>query len=545
MRSFTCCYHRDHGTMDLHTESYTCLLRSRDGILRCFAKGSSYADLILSPDAGTELAPGRFVLEQEPEECCGEREKMELVFRCENSIRTTLTFYSDRIEFKAERTGGEVFLPDNFYLGRGSKLFSDRLFTPSWPDRTLPIGHYLRREEPVQLSPGLMSPAPWCFSARQENGRWMGFELEPEDHEFDFYEFDSQPGNGHDFCWNVGYKGYKAPCRTLSVPALVLRFDLADEFEIFTRHAETIVSTGRFRPSLRKNPAWHTGVALCGWRLQKSRQDLCSEERYESMIRQLESKGLDFDILILDDFWGDPKTHGIWKSDPRKWPDLRAFIDRRHAEGRRVLLWLCTYASGLPEEEKLDGNMQNPDSPAWRNRLREDAHRLLSDDPGCFNADGIKYDFTALVPKVPGQCSVCGVGFIRERFRLVYEAMTAVKPDAQILCQSLNPYFTPWQTMIRLNDFTALPEHGLEEMRIRARIAKAVGYGLPIDPDHVSYGLFSYRGGYDFFREMESLGSVSLYVNEEDLEDAELLDILIPLVRRNLHRSHSTPNRNG
>ena len=141
--------------MDLHTESYTCLLRSRDGILRCFAKGSPYADLLLSPDAGTELAPGRFVLEQEPEECCGEREKMELVFRCENSIRTTLTFYSDRIEFKAERTGGEVFLPDNFYLGRGSKLFSDRLFTPSWPDRTLPIGHYLRREEPVQLSPGL------------------------------------------------------------------------------------------------------------------------------------------------------------------------------------------------------------------------------------------------------------------------------------------------------------------------------------------------------------------------------------------------------
>ena len=112
--------------MDLHTESYTCLLRSRDGILRCFAKGSPYADLLLSPDAGTELAPGRFVLEQEPEECCGEREKMELVFRCENSIRTTLTFYSDRIEFKAERTGGEVLLPDNFYLGRGSKLFSDR-----------------------------------------------------------------------------------------------------------------------------------------------------------------------------------------------------------------------------------------------------------------------------------------------------------------------------------------------------------------------------------------------------------------------------------
>lgn len=183
--------------------------------------------------------------------------------------------------------------------------------------------------------------------------------------------------------------------------------------------------------------------------------------------------------------------------------------------------------------------MQNLDSPAWRQRLRDDAHRMLSADPGCYNADGIKYDFTALLPQKPGCCSVCGVGYLRERFRLVYEAMTAVKPEALILCQSVNPYFTPWQSMIRLNDFTALPCHGLEEMRIRSRIAQASGYGLPVDPDHVSFGAFSYRGGYDFFREMESLGIVSLYLNREDLADPEFREILRALVRRNLLRHRS------
>ena len=53
------------------------------------------------------------------------------------------------------------------------------------------------------------------FAAQQESGRWMGFELEPEEEEFDFYEFDSVPGRDHAFCWSVGYGGCKAACSRL------------------------------------------------------------------------------------------------------------------------------------------------------------------------------------------------------------------------------------------------------------------------------------------------------------------------------------------
>lgn len=539
MEKIFCARHYSHGSLDLCTGHYRCLIRSGEGLLHLYGRGSRYADLIFVPDAGVSPEPGPFQLELEREDFCGETDRLKLVCRCGDSVRSEITFFPDRIEFKAERTGGAPILPEAFHLGRGSKLFSDKLFTPGWPDRTLPIGHYLRRQEPIQLSPGLMSPPPWCFAAQQENGRWMGFELEPEEEEFDFYEFDSVPGRDHEFCWSVGYGGCKAACSRLSAPALVLRFDLEDEYEVFRRHAETIVETGRFRPVVRSSPSWHRGVALCGWRFQGSRQDFCTQANYEEHIAYFQEQGIDFDTVILDDFWGDPRRHGIWKCDETRWPDLRGFVEKRHAEGRHVLLWVCTYGSGLPEEELLDGTMQNLDSPAWRRRLREDAHRMLSADPGCYNADGIKYDFTALLPRKPGCCSVCGVGYLRERFRVVYEAMTAVKPEALILCQSVNPYFTPWQSMIRLNDFTALPCHGLEEMRIRSRIAQASGYGLPVDPDHVSFGAFSYRGGYDFFREMESLGIVSLYLNREDLADPEFREILRALVRRNILRHRS------
>ena len=159
-----------------------------------------------------------------------------------------------------------------------------------------------------------------------------------------------------------------------------------------------------------------------------------------------------------------------------------------------------------------------------------------SDDPGCYNADGIKFDFTALFPTKP-ECSHYGVGYILERYRMVAEAMRAVKPDAMILNQSTNPYFMKYQSAIRLNDFTALPCHGLEEMLIRSKIAHAVGMGLPVDSDHITCGGMSYEGGIDFFREMESVGEISLYVNENDLASPEILEAVREISRRRVLRN--------
>lgn len=529
-----CCL-RGHGTVDIVADSYTCLIKKRGGPLQIFAEGSDMADLILSPDAGFDAAPGGPLLETELDTFSGRVEKKELVWRCGENVRVRLTFLPDRIELKANFSG-EKRRPERFYLGRGSKLFSERIFTPSWPDLTLPIGHYLHPCEPVELSPGLMSPSPWCFCACGQTGGWMSFSLEPNESELDFSEFGSVPGNGNDYCWSVGYKGCQTPRSELSAPALVLRFGLSDEFEGFARHARTLLKSGKVCPPRLDLPGWHRGVSVCGWCWQNSRRDSCTQKIYEDNLRLLEAKGLDYDILTIDDFWGDPQKHGVWRCDEANWPDLRGFIDARHDEGRHVLLWLCTYSTGLPDGERRDGVLNELRSPEWAERLRCDAHRMLSSDEGCYNADGIKYDYTALFPEADEADEYRGVGYIRERFRMVYEAMTEVKPDAMIVCQSMNPYFNRYQTAIRLNDFTALPRQGLEEMRIRSRIARAVGGGLPIDTDHVSFSTYPYDGGYDFFREMDKLGEISLYVNERDLSDPVFCDILREQISRRLVR---------
>lgn len=519
-----------HGSLDLVAPSYTCLIRKWGGPLHIFANGSKTADLIFRPDAGFSHEAGEYTPEK-PKVLSGEGDRFELSYQCGDGVHLTVSFYDDRIEAKADRQGGEVS-PETFYIGRGSKLYTDQIFSPSQPDFHLPIGHYLRPEEEVDLSPGLMTPAPWCFSALQDNSKWMGFALEPTADELNFVGFGSASDPGRGFCWRVMYNGCLPACERLSIPVLVMRFGMKDEFEVFKRHTKHLLETGKVEKPERIY-GWHRGVSVCGWGWQHGTKP--EQALYEKNVAMLEEKGIDYDMLIIDDFWGEAADHGVWKACER-WPDLRGFIDARHAEGRRVLLWVCTYSDGLPENEKTSDRLHNIDSKEWQMRLREDAHRMLSDDPGCYNADGIKFDFTALFPTKP-ECSHYGVGYILERYRMVAEAMRAVKPDAMILNQSTNPYFMKYQSAIRLNDFTALPCHGLEEMLIRSKIAHAVGMGLPVDSDHITCGGMSYEGGIDFFREMESVGEISLYVNENDLASPEILEAVREISRRRVLRN--------
>ncbi len=153
---------------------------------------------------------------------------------------------------------------------------------------------------------------------------------------------------------------------------------------------------------------------------------------------------------------------------------------------------------------------------------------MLSADPGCYNADGVKFDFTS---SYVGDCRGRGLrnvgcGFIRERFRVLSEAFLAVKPEAILDFQCTNPYFTHTLTMLRLNDYFGVPEHGLAEMRLRAPIARLCAPGALIDTDHISFSEFSYEGGLDFFRKCTEFGVPSLYLGPSDVRNGALLEIL-------------------
>ena len=174
----------------------------------------------------------------------------------------------------------------------------------------------------------------------------------------------------------------------------------------------------------------------------------------------------------------------------------------------------------------MDAYNWNLDSPAFQARLEAAAHRMLSPDAGCYDADGVKFDFTSTAPAAYGSSKHVGCGYLLRRFELLSAALLKAKPTAVLDYQCCNPYFSHTQTMLRLNDFFGVPEHGFDEMRTRARIARICAPGVPIDTDHIGYGEFSYRGGHEFFRRARELGVPSLYLGPDDFKDRELMEIL-------------------
>jgi hypothetical protein len=350
--------------------------------------------------------------------------------------------------------------------------------------------------------------------------------LEPDADSLDFNGIKHSPSeNGHRLGWTVCYPQCEALHKPISAPPLVFRFGDGDFFGALERHVADLAKEGKVRRMRRKHPAWHSRTIACTWRYQQGerKRDKADEATVEAFVKKLEDHGIDFGTLIIDDFWG--KNHGIWEADPEKWPDLRGFVDRQHAKGRRVLLWVCTDAEGLPEDERQGGNW-NLESANLRRRLKEAARRMLSTEQGCYNADGVKFDFTSTSPADYGDAKDVGCGYLLKRFELVSEALLAVKPEAILDYQCCNPYFAHTQTMLRLNDYFGVPEHGFAEMSIRARIARICAGDVLIDTDHVGFMNHSYKGGEEFFSRAHELGVVSLYLSEDDFREEWLVELL-------------------
>lgn len=440
------------------------------------------------------------------------------------SARAELAFLPTKAVFRLAFPSGRTKEPvRTVTLGGGSRTDSDYLFDPS-------VGRQPGHEFPASVTrtilPGLASPPPWVFSYRKEGreGCWSAA-LEPAREWIDFNAFRHEAGDGG-MGWTVTYPVCSALEGAVVTPPLVLRFGDADFFAALARHVEDLKAEGKMIVPERKLPDWHGRTLACTWRFQREepRTDQANEEQCEKFVKMLEDAGIDFGTLIIDDFWGC--EHGLWEADPKKWRSLRGFIDRQHAKGRHVLLWVCTDGTGLPDEELQGGRNWNLESAAFQARLRASARRLLSDEPGCYNADGVKFDFTSTSPADYGKCRDVGCGYLLRRFEMLSEALLAVKPTAILDYQCTNPYFTHTLTMLRLNDYFGIPEHGFGEMRTRSRIARICAPGALIDTDHISYGDHSYAGGEEFFRRAHELGVPSLYLCPKDLENGELVAIL-------------------
>lgn len=341
------------------------------------------------------------------------------------------------------------------------------------------------------------TPAPFCFGMQIPEG-WLslGVETGPGQNRFTEYAYH---GKLEAFHLSLAYDGQTPVKGSYRLPSIGFDF-AADEYAVLEAHVEAFSALQS--PSMQVSrkaqgrPEWWQTPIFCGWGAQcylaaaqgGRGPDYARQELYEGFLQALDAVDVDPGIVVLDDKW--QSTYGENRVDETKWPDLRGFIARQHARGRRVLLWLKAWdTEGLPPEECVTnaGGLPiafDPSNPAFERRLRASVQRMISSDG--YDADGFKIDFTARIPAGPGLSlygDSWGLELMHLYLSILHSEAKRLKPDALIMSHTPHPYLQDVVDMIRLNDLN--PDKEINPAMIhRARIVSIACPQLIIDTDN-------------------------------------------------------------
>jgi hypothetical protein len=390
----------------------------------------------------------------------------------------------------------------------------------------------------------LATPPPFLYLAgKQGTTSWLTFALLAKPGELNFTEYQYN-GTGAGFGLNLIYDGYTQVDGRWESPRILLQA-CEDEYqglEAYTKHLrkEKLVTP----PATPHPPKWWRKPIFGGWGEQMFHSNhwehykhsgsmgwsgdgssLCTQRAYEEMMRQLEDKGIDPTILIVDNRWFQKQN--MLDVDEALWPDMRGFIDKQHEKGRKVILWVSPWShkadlSGqdvpvcenmvkptgeqfykleidtdvfypavkrakrkvrVPYAYKTNEQWErsvlavDPLNPAYRDRVREKVRHLLSSDG--LDADGFEFDYThflprdrGFVPATPRPNHTWGVELLRELMVVYYRAAKEAKADALIINHIFNPYFADVTDMSRLQDIYTDRASIVAQMAHRAKVAQ-------------------------------------------------------------------------
>lgn len=399
-------------------------------------------------------------------------------------------------------------------LGLGNASSPNRIFTMAQETHLGFLGGY--------------SPTPLAFSYRMAgaDGRFLlGIAAFPDNSSFDGLTHKSVRF-GPDisrFCLHAGFGGYQSVDGCLESPAII-GLPSASDLKGMSRYAEWHYEHGLPRAVTENTPLWWNGPFFCGWKEQavspgfEHVEDAASQENYQRMSDTLDARGLRPSAVIIDDKWQNEYGDGI--PDEKKWPDMRAFVEEQHQKGRRVVLWFMSWcAEGLKEDECIlsasgERLSADPTSPAYRARVRDMMHTLLSADEGCVNADGFKIDFADCVPLERDmrihEKGLYGISLMYRFMELIYSEAKRIKPDALINTSCCHPLFAAFTDQARLHDNHFALRDSVSIMRERAELFNAIMPGISIDTDAGSCG--SRRDFMRYARECVSFGIPDIYI---------------------------------
>ena len=454
-------------------------------------------------------------------------DKKEYVFRFTPECAT----YSVRVYGNGAVDGIDFFTGDRkerFYgsgydaadymapLGLANSTLHDRIFSTA--EETY-LGFSL---------PGGFSPVPLAFSFRMEgaDGRFLlGLSALPGNCSFDglTYKCAMLGLDISRFYLRSGFGGCQEVDGFWESPSIIL-LTADTDIDCMRRYAEWHYDRGVPRAVVGDIPKWWRGPFYCGWKEQavapgyESIFDAANQDCYQRMADTLDERGLRPSAIIIDDKW--QKEYGTATPDENKWSDMRAFIDGQHAKGRRVVLWFKSWnPEGLPDDEcVLSETGQklslDPTAPAYRARVRDLMHTLLSADDGCMNADGFKIDSIIRIPLERNmkihEKGYYGVSLLYRFMELLYTEAKRVKPDVLMNNSCCHPLLAAFTDQARLHDTHFALRDSVRMMRERAELFDAMMPGISIDTDAGSGG--TRRDFMRYARESRSFGVPDIYV---------------------------------
>ncbi|MDF2923462.1 MAG: hypothetical protein K0R57_2376 [Paenibacillaceae bacterium] len=451
----------------------------------------------------------------------------------------------DRFLYKVQVTGSGKLHKLAYFSGAGRTVCKGSRYDAS--HYALPVaaggGADVRVHTTAQngeLTLGYMAPPQFCFPFRMEGApQWLGLGLaaRPGAYNFDSfaYRFHAPYYGLFRMYLETDLKGYTTVNGQFETPA-ILGGSGGDEWEVLRHYSRWHYTEGGCANPREEGsgpvganedahphmePSWWSGPFFCGWGEQNSIERAnpfvhANERAYTAMSDRLDELGLKPTVIIIDDKW--QRYYGESLPDPGKWPSLRAYTDREHAKGRRVVLWFKTWnTEGLDADECVTLWTQplgaDPTNPKYRERMKRTIRLLLSDEEGCCNCDGFKIDFANCMPLGPdlrtSEPGVYGVELLKRMMALLYEAAKEVKSDALINCSACHPYFAEVADQIRLHDYYGGMRHSVDVMTHRAALFQAAMPGISMDTDGASHT--HYRDTMAYMRAAPKLGVPDLY----------------------------------
>jgi alpha-galactosidase len=274
-----------------------------------------------------------------------------------------------------------------------------------------------------------------------------------------------------------------------------------DYFRTLTEYRRLMVRQG-FQMATAPESAF--GPIWCAWGYGRSMQ-------LKQVVDTLPTvKEMGFSWVTLDDGWQN--NYGDWELDPKKFPhgdaDMKALVDRIHAEGFKAQLWWSPL-SAVPDSQVLkdhsDYLLLNEDGSkrkiSWWNSFYlcpadqgvvEYHKALVRKILGEWGFDGLKLDGQHM-NAVPACYNPAhhhkrpedSVEALPDFFKEIYETARSVKPDALVEfcpCGTAYSFFT----MPHFNMSVASDPESSFQIRSKGKTLKALmGDNVPYFGDHV------------------------------------------------------------